>query len=84
MATSVTCLPKYLEFIDWNQQPRFVINAHSPLRSIQDGGRRNFEEAERPNLVPSVSHLPETLGTRLERPFIENRKKISLLGKAFF
>ena len=24
----------------------YVINAHSPLRAIQDGGRGNYEEAE--------------------------------------
>ena len=32
---------------DWNEQPRYAINAHSPLRAIQDGGRGNYEEAER-------------------------------------
>ena len=31
---------------DWSEQPRYVINTHSPLRSIQDGGRGNYEEAE--------------------------------------
>ena len=29
-----------------SEQPRYVINAHSPLRAIQDGGRGNYEEAE--------------------------------------
>ena len=30
----------------WSEQPRYVINAHSPLRAIQDGSRGNYEEAE--------------------------------------
>ena len=28
---------------DWSEQPRYVINAHSPLRTIQDGGREKVE-----------------------------------------
>ena len=30
-----------------NNQPRNVINAHSALRAIQNGGCRNFKEAEK-------------------------------------
>ena len=45
MAKSATCLP-YSYSRDWSEQPRYVINAHSPLRAIQDGGRGNYEEAE--------------------------------------
>ena len=33
--------------IGWSEQPHYVINAHSPLHAIQDGGRGNYEEAER-------------------------------------
>ena len=32
---------------DWSEEPRYVINAHSPLRAIQDGGRGIYEEVER-------------------------------------
>ena len=41
LAKSATCLPN-----KQSEQPRYVINAHSPLRAIQDGGRGNYEEAE--------------------------------------
>ena len=46
MAESATGLP-FSYSRDWSEQPRYVINVHSPLRAIQDGGRGNFEEGER-------------------------------------
>ena len=42
MAKSATCfIPIHTAEIGAS-----VINAHSPLRAIQDGGRGNYEEAE--------------------------------------
>ena len=49
MAKSATCLQMFTNSYsrDWSEQPRYVTNAHSPLRAIQDGGRGNYEEAEK-------------------------------------
>ena len=46
MAKSATCFIPIHVLFNWSEQPRYVINAHSPLRDISDGGGGNYEEAE--------------------------------------